>query len=107
MICHARLAPAAPILLLPVAMILPAFGTLLVSAVGTPSLLASGSGTADGTAVTLSTVTVLADPEYDVTPIAATNPLTQNHFAVNRHAPRRRGLDNGCRSCHVRTSLMR
>jgi len=81
--------------LLPVAVILPAFGTLLVAAVGAPSLLESGGGAAGGTAITLSAITVLTDPEHGMTPIAETNSLTQNHFALNRHLRRRRGLDNG------------
>jgi hypothetical protein len=90
LIRHACLAAAA-VLLLPVAMILPAFGTLLMPAVGVPSLLEAGGVAALGTAITLSAITVFTDPEHGVTPLAATNPLTQNHFAVNRHAHRRAG----------------
>ena len=98
---------AAPVLLLPVAMILSAFGTLLVAAVGAPSLLESGGAAARGTAIALTTIAVFTDPEHGVTPLAAADPLTQNHFAVSRHAGRRTGLDNGNRSCQVGTSLMR
>jgi hypothetical protein len=76
-------------------MIPPAFGTLLVSAVGAPSLLEPGPGAALRTTIPLSAITVSADPEHGVTSIAAASPLTQNHFVVNRHARRRRGLDNG------------
>jgi hypothetical protein len=88
-------------------MILPAFGTLLVAPVGAPSLLESGGGAAGGTAITLSAITVFADPEHGMASIAEANPLTQNHFAVNRHAPRGRGWTRAGRSCQVRTSLMR
>ena len=80
---------------MPVAMILPAFGTPLIATVGTPSLLESGGNAAGGTAITLSAITVFTNPEHGMTPIAEANPLPQNHFAVNRHARRRRGLDNG------------
>jgi len=95
LIRHARLAAAAPVFLLSVAMILAAFRTLLVSAIGAPSLLESCGRAALGTAILLSAIAVFTNPEHGVTPIAAANPLTQNHFAVNRHARRRRGLDNG------------
>ena len=59
------------------------------------------------TAITLSAITVFTDPENGMTSVTETNPLTQNQFAVNRHVRPRTGLDNGCESCHVRTSLMR
>ena len=72
-------------------MILPAFGTLLMPAVGAPSLFQAGGVAALGAAITLSAITVFTDPEHGVTPLAATNPLTQNHFAVNRHAVAGRG----------------
>jgi hypothetical protein len=92
---------------LPITVILPAFGTLLVAAVGTPSLLESGGGAAARTAITLSAITVFTDPEHGATPFAAANPLTQNHFAVNRHAVAGGGWTTAGRSCQVRTSLMR
>jgi len=95
LIRHARLALSASVLAFPVPMILPAFGTLLVSAVGAPSLLAAGGGSALRAAIPLSAITMYADPEHGVASIAAASPLTQNHFVVNRHARRRRGLDNG------------
>lgn len=78
-------------------MILPAFGALLMPAVGAPMLLDSGGGAAGRAAITLSAVTVFTDPEHGVTPTLAAGSLTQNHFAVNRHARRsrrRRELDN-------------
>jgi len=38
---------------------------------------------------------VRADAEHGVAPAAATNPLTENRFAMSRHARRQPGLDNG------------
>jgi hypothetical protein len=95
LIRHARPALAAPVLPLPVAMILPALETPLMPAIGVSPLPQSGGSTAVGTAITLAAITVLTDPEHGMTAIAETNPLTQNHFALNRHLRRRRGLDNG------------
>ena len=66
-----------------------------MAAVGTPPLLDSGGRAAGGTAITLSAITVLTYAENGMTAIAEANPLSQNHFAVNRHARRRRALDNG------------
>jgi hypothetical protein len=51
-----------------------------------------GPGAALRATIPLSAITVYADPEHGVTPIAAASPLTQNHFVVYRHARRRRGL---------------
>ena len=107
MIRHARLTLAAPVFLLPVAMILSAFGTLLVAAVGATSLLTPGGDATSGTAILLTAIAMFADPEHGVTSLAATNPLTHNYFVVTRHARRRAGLDNDNRSCQVRTSLIR
>jgi hypothetical protein len=93
LIRHACLAAAA-VLLLPVAMILPAFGTPLIPSIGPPPLLEPGGRAAAETAIPLSAITVFTDPEHRVAAIMQTNPLTQNRFAVNRHARRRRALDN-------------
>jgi len=87
-------------------MIPPAFGTLLVSAVGAPSLLEPGPGAALRATIPLSAITVFTDPEQRVTAIMQTNPLTQNRFAVNRHARRRRGWTTTVRSCQLRARLM-
>lgn len=75
-------------------MILPALGTLLIPSVGLPPLLKPGGCAAAGTAIPMAPITVLTDPEHCVTALMQANPLTQNRFAVNRHAHRRRGLDN-------------
>jgi hypothetical protein len=106
LIRHARTAgPALPILPLPVAMIEPSFRAALVTAVGAASLLDPGLSAASGTAITVSAITVLADPEHRVASNAAANPLPKNHFAMSRHPCMRVGLDNGNRSWQVRTSF--
>ena len=97
MIRHPRSRLAAPILPLPVAMVQPAFGTLLMPAVGTAPLLESRCGAAGEAAIALSSITVLTDPEHRVASAAAANPLTENYFAMNRHARPQTGLDNGNR----------
>jgi len=76
LIRHARLALAAPVLPLPVTMILPALGTPLMPAVRAPSLLPPGIDAASGTAITLSAIAVFTDPEHGMASIAATNSLT-------------------------------
>jgi len=72
LIRHRRLRPL-PAGALPVAMIEPAFGTLLVAAVGGTALAAAGLSAAIAAAIALSAVAVLADPEHRVTAAAAAN----------------------------------
>jgi hypothetical protein len=72
------------------------FPTLLVAAVGTAPLPESGCGSARGAAIAVSTIAVLTNPEHRVTSVAS--PLTENYFAMNRHARPQTGLDNGNRS---------
>lgn len=70
-----------------VAMIEPSFYASLVAAIGTPPV-PKASGTAAGeAAIAMATVTVRADPEHRVTCAVAANPLKENRFAVDRHAP--------------------
>ena len=77
-------------------MIEPSFGTLLVPAVGAPSLVDSGMLTAEGAAVALSTIAVRADEENCATLATEANPLPEHRFAMNcRHASSQAGLDNG------------
>ena len=98
MIRHARwrLPAAAPVIALPVAMIEPSFGALLVPAVGAPSLAGSGLLTAWGAAVALSAIAVRADEEHCVTLATEANSLPEYRFTVTcRHAPSQAGLDNG------------
>jgi hypothetical protein len=91
---------------LAVAMIELSFGTSLVPVVGAPSLRAPSFGAAVFAAVPLSAVAVPADPEHGMTPNDRTNPLTEDHFAMNIHVRREAGLDNGDRSWQVKTSLL-
>ena len=86
-------------------MVQPSFRAPLVAAVGTAPLLESGLGAAGQAAIALSTITVLTDPEHRVASTAVANPLTENYFAMNRHARPQTGLDNGSRSWQVRTSF--
>jgi hypothetical protein len=81
------LTQAAPVRLLPIAMIEPSLGTPLVASVGGSPLLAAGMFAALGTAVAVSAVTVRADEENRLAALTKANPLPQNRFAVNhRHA---------------------
>jgi hypothetical protein len=87
---------AAPVIALPVAMIEPSFGALLVAAVGAPSLVEAGTLTAWGAAVALSAIAVRADEEHCVTLATEANSLPEYRFAMNcRHASSQAGLDNG------------
>ena len=70
MIRHRSLCPL-PAGALPVAMIEPAFGALLVAAVGAAALAAAGLGAAGEAAIALSAVAVFADPEDRLTAAAA------------------------------------
>ena len=90
---------------LAVAMIELSFRASLAPVVGAASLSAPGFGTADLAAVTLSAVTVPADPEDCVASDTRTNPLTKDHLAMPIPVRRQAGLDNGDRSWQVRTSL--
>jgi hypothetical protein len=94
LIRHARLwlPQAAPVRLLPIAMIEPSFGTPLVAPVGVPPLLAAGLFAALGTAVAMSAITVRADEENRLAVLPKAKPLPQNRFAVNhRHASSQTG----------------
>ena len=91
---------------LPVAMIELAFRASLMAVVGVASLSAPGFGAAGFAAVTLSPVTVPADPENCVASDHRTNALTKDHLAMKIHVRREAGMDNGDRSWQVRTSLL-
>ena len=70
----------------------------LMAAVGAASLLHPGLSATGGTAITVSAITLLADPEHRLASYAAANPLPKNHFAMCRHPCTQVGLDNGNRS---------
>ena len=101
MIRHAGAPP--PVLPLPVAMIESSFGAVLMATVGATSLFHPRFGATSGTAVPLSPVAVLANPENRPAPYVRANPLTQNRFAMMNHRPQT-GLDIGAKSWQVRNS---
>jgi hypothetical protein len=76
-----------PVRTLPVAMIEPAFGALLVPLVGSTALLAPGFHAAIRAAIALPPIAVRTNPEQRLASLAATNPLPENDFAINRHPP--------------------
>jgi hypothetical protein len=87
---------AAPVITLPITMIEPSFGALLVARVGAPSLVEAGTLTAWSAAVALSAIAVRADEEHCVTLATEANSLPEYRFAMNcRHASSPAGLDNG------------
>jgi len=94
-----------PVRTLPVAMIEPAFGALLVPPVGGTALLAPGFHAAIRAAIALPPIAVRTNPEQRLAFLTATNSLPENDFAMNRHPPRQADFDNGNGSCHGRTSL--
>ena len=81
------------VLPLPVAMIEPSFGTLLMPAIGAAPLAPAGLIAAGAAAIALSAITVRAEEEQGAAFLAETNPQPQNHFSLSPHAPSQAGLD--------------
>jgi hypothetical protein len=92
-------------MLLPISVVEPAFGTLLIAAVGRPVLPPPGFGAARRAAVALSAIAMCTNPEHRLASLAAANALPENHFSMNRHPPRQADFDNRNGSCQGRTSL--
>jgi hypothetical protein len=105
LIRHARPAPALAVVLLPIPVVEPAFGTLLIAAVGRPVLPAPGFNAARRAAIALSAIAMGTNPEHRLASLAAANALPENHFSMNRHPPRQADFDNGNGSCQGKTSL--
>jgi len=105
LIRHARAAAAFAVHLLPIPVVEPAFGTLLIAAVGCPVLPAPGFTAARWTAIALSAIAMCTNPEHGLASLAAANALPENHLSMNRHPPTKAGFDNGNGSCQGRTSL--
>jgi len=103
MTCHACVCLAEAVCFLPVAMVQPCFGAVLVAAIGAAPLLESGLAAASGAAIALAAITVPANPEHHVASAAAADPLMENRLG-NGHARLQAGLDNGRESWQVRTS---
>jgi len=89
--------PAAPAVFpLPVAMVEPSFGTLLVPLVGAPALLAPRLLAAIPAAITMPTITGRADEKYCLTLLTEAYSLPENYRILSRrHALSQAGLDNG------------
>jgi len=77
LIRHAR-PQAAAVGTLPIPMIKPPFGALLMAAVGFATLQAAGFFTAAGTAITLSPITVAAEIEHRPAGREVTHALTKD-----------------------------
>ena len=82
-----RHADAPPVLPLPVAMVESSFRAVLVAAVGPTSLVEPCLRATSGTAVPLSAITVLANPEDRPALLLRANPLTENRLAMMNHRP--------------------
>ena len=104
LIRHARPASALAVLLLPVPMVEPALRTLLITTVGLTMLPPSGLCPASRAAIALPSIAVRTDPECCLAPLAATNALPENHFAMN-HPPTQADFDNGSASWQGRKSF--
>ena len=78
--------PAATVLLLPVAVIEPAFHALLVQGVGPTPLSGAVLFAAWDAAIAMAAVAVRTDEKHRATLFAHANSLPENRFAVNRHA---------------------
>ena len=95
MIRHARLAAAFAVVPLTVAMIEAAFRALLMAAIGGAPLAQTRLLAAWIAAITLSAVAFGAEEEQGAAFGNKAKPLSQNHFAVRRHADCEAALDNG------------
>ena len=78
-----------------IAVIEPSFGALLVAPVGAAPLTAPAVGAARKAAVAMPPVTMRANEEHFPAVCAETNPLSQNRFAMCRHALSPAALDTG------------
>ena len=98
MIRHARLGcplgPAPTVFPLAIAMIEPAFQTLLVAAVSAAALTEPRLAAAYEAAITLPAITVRTEKKRRAAIASQASPKPQNHFARNRHASPQAGLDN-------------
>ena len=86
-------------------MVEPAFGTLLIAAVGRPVLQAPGFAAARRAAIALPAIAICTNPEQCLASLATANALPENQLSMNRHPPMQADFDNGNGSCQGRTSL--
>jgi len=85
LIRHAAPYAAATVGALPVAMIQPPFGALLMPAIGGTMLLAPRLTTTLRAAVPLAAITAGANPEHRPAIGVAAKPMPENNFPMNRH----------------------
>jgi len=95
MIRHARLAAPFAVVPLTVAMIEASFRALLMAAIGGSLLPQARLLPASAAAIALSAVAFGTEEEHGAAFGNETKPLSQNHFAMRRHADCVAGLDNG------------
>lgn len=95
MIRHASLAAAFAVVPLTVAMIEASFRALLMAAIGRAPLAQTRLLPAWGAAIALSAIAFGTEKEQGTAFGDKAKPLSQNHFAVRRHADRVAVLDNG------------
>ena len=95
MIRHARLAAAFAVVPLTVAMIEASFRALLMAAIGGAPLTQARLLPAWIAAIALSAIAFRAEEEHRAAFGNNAKPLSQNHFAMRRHADCVAALDNG------------
>ena len=83
----------------PVTMIQPTVGALLMTLVGRAMLPVPHMATTRSRAVLLPTIAAHANPKYRLAIRVAAKPLPENNFSVNLHPLLRATFDNGCGSC--------
>jgi hypothetical protein len=88
---------------LPVTMIQPSLGALLMPPVGRALLPAPHMATTLSRAVLLPTIAAHANPKYRPAIRVAAKSLPENNFCVNRHPRLQAAFDNGCGSCQGNT----
>jgi hypothetical protein len=87
---------AEPVGALMAAMVLPAYGTLLVAAIGKTVLLQAGQAAASAAAIALSVIAVGAEIKIRAAFATRALPDAEKYFAmIRRHMGARAELDNG------------
>jgi hypothetical protein len=105
LIRHARRRVTLPVGTLPVAMIEPAFWTLLVATVGSAALPAASFGATTRAAIALPAVAVRADPEHPLASLGRDKLAAGEALPLEPPAQPPAGFDNGNGSCQGGNSL--
>jgi hypothetical protein len=95
LIRHTAIEPAMAPGALPVAVIEPALGALLVPAVGGAALATTRLAATIEAAIALPSIAPTTEPEHGSAFGIETHPLPKNNLAVRSHPLCRRGFDNG------------